>query len=308
MYRRKFFQDAGAYASLPLVPGGDWAIARAFTLDTAEVVLMGADVKVIGIGEFGNRIVRSVNSNGVQSIKPIYSDTHVGIRTAIHETKMLFVVADMESETGIGAALVIARIAKNMGILTVGFVTKADDVDGGHRMSNVANGLANLEGHVDSLIVVRNENLQELPSNDRMIQGEASVHANDVFKNVVDGIAKIINVPGHVAVDLEDVRSMMFKPGRARIGLALANGSDRAHIAAERAMVCPLFDGMDLSSAKGVLVLISAAKGSLKMSETVQVMNTIRAYASNGPHVIYGTTYDESLGDQIRVTMMATGL
>ncbi|MFZ4481824.1 MAG: cell division protein FtsZ, partial [Rhodoferax sp.] len=122
------------------------------------------------------------------------------------------------------------------------------------------------------------------------------------------GIAEIINVPGHVNVDFEDVRTVMGEPGKAMMGTAIAAGPDRARIAAEQAVACPLLEGIDLSGAKGVLVLITAAKGSLKLSESRLAMNTIRAYASPDAHVIYGTAYDDELGDQIRVTVVATGL
>jgi len=115
-------------------------------------------------------------------------------------------------------------------------------------------------------------------------------------------------VPGHVNVDFEDVRTVMGEPGKAMMGTAVASGPDRARIAAEQAVACPLLEGIDLSGAKGVLVLITAAKGSLKLSESKLAMNTIRAYASPDAHVIYGTAYDDALGDDIRVTVVATGL
>jgi cell division protein FtsZ len=124
----------------------------------------------------------------------------------------------------------------------------------------------------------------------------------------VGGIAEIINVPGHVNVDFEDVRTVMGEPGKAMMGTAVASGPDRARIAAEQAVACPLLEGIDLSGAKGVLVLITAAKGSLKLSESKLAMNTIRAYASPDAHVIYGTAYDDALGDEVRVTVVATGL
>jgi cell division protein FtsZ len=143
---------------------------------------------------------------------------------------------------------------------------------------------------------------------DDVSQDEAFAHANDVLKNAVGGIAEIINVPGHVNVDFEDVRTVMGEPGKAMMGTALASGPDRARIAAEQAVACPLLEGIDLSGAKGVLVLITAAKGSLKLSESKLAMNTIRAYASPDAHVIYGTAYDDSLEDSVRVTVVATGL
>ena len=129
-----------------------------------------------------------------------------------------------------------------------------------------------------------------------------------MLKNAVGGIAEIINEYGNVNVDFEDVRTVMGEPGKAMMGTAVANGPDRARIAAEQAVACPLLEGIDLSGAKGVLVLVTAAKGSLKLSESKLAMNTIRAYASADAHVIYGAAYDDKLGDDIRVTVVATGL
>ena len=229
------------------------------------------------------------------------------IRQAIRGAHMLFITAGMGGGTGTGAAPVIARIAKDMGILTVGVVTKPFDWEGGRRMTNAEAGLSELEANVDSLIVVLNEKLLEVLGDD-ITQDEAFAHANDVLKNAVGGIAEIINVPGHVNVDFEDVRTVMGEPGKAMMGTAVASGPDRARIAAEQAVACPLLEGVDLSGAKGVLVLISAAKGSLKLSESREAMNTIRAYASPDAHVIYGTAYDDGLGDELRVTVVATGL
>jgi cell division protein FtsZ len=229
------------------------------------------------------------------------------IRAAIDGSHMIFITAGMGGGTGTGAAPVIARIAKEMGILTVGVVTKPFEWEGGRRMTNADAGLAELEANVDSLIVILNEKLLEVLGDD-ISQDEAFAHANDVLKNAVGGIAEIINVPGHVNVDFEDVRTVMGEPGKAMMGTAAAQGPDRARIAAEQAVACPLLEGIDLSGAKGVLVLITAAKGSLKLSESKLAMNTIRAYASPDAHVIYGTAYDDSLGDQIRVTVVATGL
>ena len=209
------------------------------------------------------------------------------IREAIAGAHMLFITAGMGGGTGTGAAPVIARVAKEMGILTVGVVTKPFEFEGGRRMTNADAGLSDLEANVDSLIVVLNEKLLDVLG-DEISQDEAFAQANDVLKNAVGGIAEIINVPGHVNVDFEDVRTVMGEPGKA--------------------MACPLLEGIDLSGAKGVLVLITAAKGSLKLSESKLAMNTIRNYASLDAHVIYGTAYDDALGDEIRVTVVATGL
>jgi cell division protein FtsZ len=202
---------------------------------------------------------------------------------------------------------VVARVAREMGILTVGVVTKPFDWEGGRRMTNAEAGLAELEANVDSLIVVLNEKLLEVLGDD-VTQDQAFGFANDVLKNSVGGIAEIINVEALVNVDFEDVRTVMSEQGKAMMGTATASGPDRARIAAEQAVACPLLEGVDMTGAKGVLVLITAAKGALKLAESREAMNTIRAFASPEAHVIYGTAYDESLGDQIRVTVVATGL
>ncbi|MDE2606993.1 MAG: cell division protein FtsZ [Burkholderiales bacterium] len=304
----------------------------------------GTQIKVIGVGGGGGNAVAHMIERNVQGVEFICANTdaqalsrsaahkHIqlgnsglgagskpekgrecaevaveDIREAISGAHMLFITAGMGGGTGTGAAPVIARVAKEMGILTVGVVTKPFDWEGGRRMTNADHGLAELEANVDSLIVVLNEKLLEVLGDD-ITQDEAFAHANDVLKNAVGGIAEIINVPGHVNVDFEDVRTVMGEPGKAMMGTALAAGPDRARIAAEQAVACPLLEGIDLSGAKGVLVLITAAKGSLKLSESKLAMNTIRAYASPDAHVIYGTAYDDELGDQVRVTVVATGL
>ena len=159
----------------------------------------------------------------------------------------------------------------------------------------------------DSLIVVLNEKLLEVLGDD-VSQDDAFAFANDVLRNSVGGIAEIINVEALVNVDFEDVRTVMSEQGKAMMGTAKASGPDRARIAAEQAVACPLLEGVDMSGAKGVLVLITAAKGGLKLAESRKAMDTIRAYASNDAQVIYGTAYDDSLGDDIRVTVVATGL
>ena len=304
----------------------------------------GTQIKVIGVGGGGGNAVEHMIERAVQGVEFICANTDAqaltrssahkiiqlgssglgagskpdkgrdaaeqavdDIRAAISGAHMLFITAGMGGGTGTGAAPVIARVAKEMGILTVGVVTKPFDWEGGRRMTNADHGLSELESNVDSLIVVLNEKLIDVLGDD-VTQDEAFAHANDVLKNAVGGIAEIINVPGHVNVDFEDVRTVMGEPGKAMMGTAAASGPDRARIAAEQAVACPLLEGIDLSGAKGVLVLITAAKGSLKLSESKLAMNTIRAYASPDAHVIYGTAYDDTLGTDIRVTVVATGL
>ena len=305
---------------------------------------MGTQIKVIGVGGGGGNAVEHMIQRHVQGVEFVCANTDAqalgrsaahrtiqlgqsglgagskpdkgrdaaeaaleDIRAAISGAHMLFITAGMGGGTGTGAAPVIARVAKEMGILTVGVVTKPFDWEGKRRMANADDGLAELEANVDSLIVVLNEKLLDVLGDD-ITQDEAFAHANDVLKNAVGGIAEIINEYGHVNVDFEDVRTVMGEPGKAMMGTAVASGPDRARIAAEQAVACPLLEGIDLSGAKGVLVLVTAAKGSLKLSESKLAMSTINAYASPDAHVIYGAAYDDTLGENIRVTVVATGL
>jgi cell division protein FtsZ len=309
-----------------------------------EAFNSGTQIKVIGVGGGGGNAVEHMISSGVQGVEFVCANTDAqalrvsnahkviqlgstglgagskpergreaaeaavdDIRLALEGTNMLFVTAGMGGGTGTGAAPVVARVAREMGILTVGVVTKPFEFEGSRRMGNAEAGLAELEANVDSLIVVLNEKLMDVLGEDAS-QDEAFAFANDVLKNSVGGIAEIINVEALVNVDFEDVRTVMSETGKAMMGTAAANGPDRARIAAEQAVACPLLEGVDMSGAKGVLVLITAAKGGLKLSESREAMNTIRKFASPDAHVIYGTAYDESLGDQIRVTVVATGL
>ncbi|MEY3123523.1 MAG: cell division protein FtsZ [Pseudomonadota bacterium] len=316
----------------------------AIELFEEEAFNQGTQIKVIGVGGGGGNAVEHMIHTAVGGVEFICANTdaqalsrstahkiiqlggsglgagskpdkgreaaelaEADIRASIDGAHMLFITAGMGGGTGTGAAPVIARIAKEMGILTVGVVTKPFDFEGGRRMTNADSGLQELEANVDSLIVVLNEKLLEVLG-DEVTQDEAFAHANDVLKNAVGGIAEIINVPGLLNVDFEDVRTVMGEPGKAMMGTARASGPDRARIAAEQAVACPLLEGIDLSGAKGVLVLITAAKGSLKLRESKLAMDAIRAYASPDAHVIYGAAYDDSLGDEIRVTVVATGL
>ncbi|MCU0814794.1 MAG: cell division protein FtsZ, partial [Burkholderiaceae bacterium] len=304
----------------------------------------GTQIRVIGVGGGGGNAVEHMIEHGVQGVQFICANTdaqalnrsrapHViqlgttglgagakpeagrvaaeeaidRIREAIDGAHMLFITAGMGGGTGTGAAPVIARVAKEMGILTVGVVTKPFEFEGNRRMKAADHGVAELEANVDSLIVVLNEKLLEVLGDD-ITQHQAFAHANDVLKNAVGGISDIIHVPGLVNVDFEDVKTVMSEPGKAMMGTAQAGGPDRASKAAEAAVACPLLEGIDLSGARGVLVLIAASKATFKLSESKKVMDCIRRYAADDAHVIFGTAYDEELGDQMRVTVIATGL
>jgi cell division protein FtsZ len=313
-------------------------------IEMIEEFDLGTQIKVIGVGGGGGNAVEHMISQKVQNVEFICANTdaqalnrstaaalvqlgtkglgaggkpEVGraaaesavdsIRSSIEGAHMLFITAGMGGGTGTGAASVIARVAREMGILTVGVVTKPFEFEGNRRAKQADAGVAELEENVDSLIVVLNEKLLEVMGDD-VTQEAAFAHANDVLKNAVGGISDIIHMDALVNVDFEDVKTVMSEPGKAMMGTAIASGPDRAKKAAEMAVACPLLEGIDLSGARGVLVLIAAAKGTFKLLESKNAMNTIRMYAADDAHVIYGAAFDDNLGDQLRVTVIATGL
>ena len=218
---------------------------------------------------------------------------------------MVFITAGMGGGTGTGAAPIVAEVAREMGILTVAVVTKPFMFEG-KRLKIAEAGIAELQKNVDSLIVILNDKLMDVLGDDVSME-EAFKAADNVLRNAVGGIAEIINFPGLVNVDFEDVRTVMGEMGMAMMGSANAAGVDRARIAAEQAVASPLLEGINLSGAKGVLVNITATRG-LKMKEVNEVMNTVREFAAEDAHIIFGAVYDESMADEIRVTVVATGL
>ncbi len=313
-------------------------------IEMIEEFDQGTQIKVIGVGGGGGNAVDHMIAQGVQGVEFICANTdaqalnrskadqllqlgstglgagakpemgkaaaeeaEARIRDAIQGAHMLFITAGMGGGTGTGAAPVIAKVAKEMGILTVGVVTKPFEFEGSRRSKAADGGLAELEANVDSLIVVLNDKLLDVLGDD-VTQDQAFAHANDVLKNAVGGISDIIHMPGLVNVDFEDVKTVMSEPGKAMMGTGVAGGPDRASKAAEAAVACPLLEGIDLSGARGVLVLIAANRNTFKLAESRNAMNAIKRYAADDAHIIYGTAYDESLGDQLRVTVIATGL
>ncbi len=227
------------------------------------------------------------------------------IAEIIDGADMLFITAGMGGGTGTGAAPIIAEVAKEMGILTVAVVTKPFAFEG-KRTKVAVEGLEELSKHVDSLIVIPNEKLMEVLGDDVPFL-KAFEAANDVLHNAVSGIAEIINCPGLVNVDFADVRTVMSEMGMAMMGSAMATGPDRATIAAQQAVASPLLEDVNLANARGVLVNITAST-SFKMKEYYDVMNTIKAFTAEDATVIVGNVFDESVGDGLRVTMVATGL
>jgi cell division protein FtsZ len=303
----------------------------------------GTIIKVVGVGGAGNNAVQHMISKHVQGVEFICLNTdsqalyrsaashklrlgktglgagarpEVGkssaeeareeIKQLLAGAHMVFITAGMGGGTGTGAAPVVARIAKEMGILTVGVVSKPFEFEGLKRMNVAEIGSNELQTNVDSLIVVLNERLFSVMGEDAEMD-KCFECADDVLHNAVAGIAEIINVDGLINVDFEDVKTVMSEQGKAMMGTATVVGTDRARLAAEQAVSSPLLEGVDLSGARGILVNITASR-SLKLSETKQVMNTIRSYAAKDATVIFGSVYDESMGEALRVTVVATGL
>jgi cell division protein FtsZ len=305
-----------------------------------------AVIKVIGVGGCGGNAVDHMITGGVKGVEFIVANTDVqalkrnqakiqlqlgvnvtkglgaganpeiGRQAALEDREriaesiggadMLFLTAGMGGGTGTGAAPVVAEIAKELGILTVAVVTRPFGFEG-KRQKFAQEGLDQLAQFVDSLIVVPNEKLLQV------LGAKVKLHdafraANDVLHGAVAGIAEIISCPGMINVDFADVRTVMSEMGMAMMGSARAAGTDRARAAAEQAIACPLLEDINISDARGVLVNISASEQSFELQEMYDVMETVKAFAAESATVIVGTVYDETLSDDLRVTVVATGL
>jgi cell division protein FtsZ len=313
------------------------------SFEILETETRGTVIKVVGVGGAGGNAVEHMIRRNVQGVEFIVANTDhqalsrasakniiqlgatglgagsrpeagkqaaVGARDriadALRGAHMVFITAGMGGGTGTGAAPVVAEVAKELGILTVAVVSKPFDFEGPKRMKVAEAGLAELEDNVHSLIIILNNKLEEVLGEDAEMN-ECFRAADDVLHNACAGIAEIINVPGLINVDFEDVKTVMSEHGKAMMGTAMASGPDRARIAAEQAVASPLLEGVDLSGARGVLVNITAT-ASLKMKETRIVMDTIRSFAADDATVIFGTVCDDNMGDNLRVTVVATGL
>ena len=219
---------------------------------------------------------------------------------------MVFITAGMGGGTGTGASPVIAEIAREKGILTVAVVTKPFPFELKRRMTIAQAGIAELSEHVDSLITIPNEKLLSVLG-ERVSLKAAFAAANDVLLGAVQGIAELITRPGMINVDFADVRTVMSEKGRAMMGSGRGTGEDRARAAAEAAIRCPLLDDVNLSGARGILVNITAGPD-LGMDEFAAVGEAIGKFASEDALVVTGTALDESNEDEVRVTVVATGL
>ena len=302
-----------------------------------------AVIKVIGVGGGGGNAVQHMVSNEVKGVDFIAVNTdaqaldglatertlqigsnitkglgaganpETGRAAAIEDRErlaellsgadMVFITAGMGGGTGTGAAPVVAEVAKELGILTVAVVTKPFKFE---RRSKIADkGLAELVEHVDSLITIPNQKLHDVLGDGTSMK-EAFAAANNVLLGAVKGIADLIILPGMINVDFADVRTVMSEMGSAMMGTGRANGSNRARDAAEAAIRSPLLDDIDINGARGILVNVAGAD--LTMGEFMEVGDMVEEFASENATVVVGTVIDESLGDDMMVTIVATGL
>ncbi len=227
------------------------------------------------------------------------------IQEAISSTDMLFVTAGMGGGTGTGAAPVVAQIAREMGILVVGVVTKPFAFEGNARMKIAMQGIKELSGHVDSLITIPNDKLLDVYGRDFDLMNAFS-GANDVLCGAVQGITELITNPGVINVDFADVRTVMSKMGMGMMGSGRATGETRAQQAAEAAIASPLLEDVDISGARGILVNVTGAN--MTLGEFQDIGAVVNGFASDDATVVIGTAIDESLDGEIRVTVVATGL
>jgi len=280
-------------------------------VEGVEFIAVNTDAQVLARNQARNQIQIGASGLGAgakpEEARAVALEERGLIQESLEGANMVFITAGMGGGTGTGAAPVVAEVAREMGILTVAVVTKPFSFEGTKRMRLAEAGIDELGQHVDALIVILNDKLEEVLGED-VTMDEAFKAADDVLNNAVAGISEIINREGLVNVDFQDVRTVMSEQGMAMMGSAQMAGVDRARIAAEQAIASPLLEGVTLSGARGVLVNITATRESLKHGEVKAVMNTVRSFAADDATIIFGAVYDPSMEDNLRVTVVATGL
>ena len=295
--------------------GGNNAVEHMLTsqLEGVEFICANTDAQVLRDSEvkttlqFGDEVTNGLGAG---------ADPHIGrqaavedrerIRTAVKGADMVFITAGMGGGTGTGAAPIIAEIAKEEGILVVAVVTRPFSHEGKARAKVAELGIQELQNHVDSLITIPNDKLISVLGEDASLMDAFSA-ANNVLLNAVKGISEIINCRGLINVDFADVRTVMSEMGMAMMGSGLASGENRAKKAAQAAVHSPLMEDVDLNGAKGVLVNVTAGSN-LKLQEFHEVGYTVQEFASEHANVVLGTVIDDTIDDEIRVTVVATGL
>ncbi len=223
------------------------------------------------------------------------------------QTQMLFITAGMGGGTGTGAAPVIARIAKEMDILVVGIVTTPFSFEGIPRKEKAKAGLEKLREYTDTLLIINNDKIHQILGNSGISVKKAFAYADDILFNATKGIAEIITRPGMINVDFKDVKNVMTNGGTAIMGTAVAEGNNRAKEAAEAAMSSPLLDNIDIKGARSILVNITASEDSLMLDEFTYINEYIQNRAGGTGDLFCGMAYDDTMGDKLSVTLIATG-
>jgi cell division protein FtsZ len=316
------------------------------TFELIDTYTANAVIKVIGVGGGGGNALEHMVANKIEGVDFICANTDaqalrksnatthlqlgtditkglgaganpdVGRQAALEDRErimevingadMVFITAGMGGGTGTGAAPVVAQVAKEMGILTVAVVTKPFPFEGGKRLKVAMAGIEELSQHVDSLITIPNEKLLKVLGKEMSLLN-AFKSANDVLLGAVQGIAELITREGMINVDFADVRTVMSEMGMAMMGTGRASGENRAAEAARLAVSSPLLEDVDLAGARGVLVNITAGLD-MSIGEFEEVGNTIKEFASEDATVVVGTVIDPDMTDELRVTVVATGL
>ena len=300
-------------------------------------------IKVIGVGGGGSNAVTHMFTEGIQGVdfilcntdyqalekSPVAMKLHLGKRSlgagnvpAVgreaaletteelrqllgEDTKMLFITAGMGGGTGTGAAPVVASIARELDILTVGIVTMPFSCEGKRRQQQALDGIAELRKHVDTLLVISNDKLRDEYGDMKLKQ--AFKKADDVLKTAAKGIAEIITVTGYVNVDFQDVNTIMRDSGKAIMGSGYAEGEGRALRAVEEAVHSPLLDDSDIKGAKNILIYITSGNDEVSLDEVMEITEYVQDATGNCSEVIWGNGEDTSLGDGLNVTLIATG-
>src|SRR6476661_2721564 len=278
--------------------------------ELVEKMAPNAVIKVVGVGGGGGNAVAHMVNSSVDGVEFITANTDSqAIKNCGAKLQLQLgsnITAGMGGGTGTGAAPVVAQLAKEMGILTVAIVTKPFPFEGRRRMQVALKGIEDLSQHVDSLITVPNEKLLTVLGREVTLLS-AFKSANDVLLGAVQGIADLITRPGLINVDFADVRTVMSEMGMAMMGTGTGRGDDRAVAAAEAAINNPLLEDVNLAGACGILVNVSAGPN-LTMREFDEIGQVVHQFASEDATVVVGTALDPELQDEVRVTVVATGL
>lgn len=295
--------------------GGGNAIEHmmAANIDGVEFICANTDAQALKnssahtLIQLGEAITRGLGAGANPEVgRRSAEEDRERIKSALEGADMVFITAGMGGGTGTGAAPIFAQIAKELGILTVAIITKPFSFEGKVRMQVAETGIANLSQHVDSLITIPNNKLLTvLGKNVTLVN--AFKAANDVLRGAVQGIAELITRPGLINVDFADVRTVMSEMGMAMMGTGVASGENRSRLAAEAAISSPLLEDVDMTGARGVLVNITAGLD-MSIGEFEEVGDAIKNITSESATVVVGTVIDPELRDEVRVTVIVTGL